>query len=306
MDNKYDLIVVGAGPAGITAAIYAARNNQKVIVIENEELGSMLTSHKIDNYPGFVNGISGKELYNNMKQQAIRFNVTFKNEIFFDLEDFGNYKTVKTEKTRYDGHAVIIATGINKKSQKKYKGEEEFIGRGVSYCAACDGAFFSDAVVSVFGKGNETSEEVLMLSEIARKVYYFINDNKLEVEHEIMEKLENTSKIELVYNAQLDEIFGEQLVKKVVVNVNNVKTEYDVDGIFLYLGTKSNFELYSIFANVDDSGMIITDENMETITKGIYAAGDIRKKSVRQVTTAVSDGTIAAMSAIKYIINLKK
>lgn len=305
---EYDLLIVGAGPAGMAAAIYAARANQKVLVIEKYGEGNLWNAHKIYNYPGFENGVNGEELYDKMKKQAQKFGAIFEDGIFLEIDEISEPKTIKTDKKSYKAYAVIIATGMNKKSAKKHKGEEEFSGRGVSYCAACDGAFFKDYTVAVFGNGEEAAEEALSLSQNAAKIYFFVNEKTINAEKNIIDMIEKNEKIEIVLDTYLEEIKGNNLVEAVVVKekTTNILKEYKVEGAFLYLGTKSNFELYSTFAKLDEYGAIVTNEKMETLSEGIYAAGDIRQKSVRQITTAVADGTIAALEALKYIMKIKK
>ncbi|OQY10277.1 MAG: thioredoxin reductase, partial [Fusobacteriia bacterium 4572_132] len=184
----------------------------------------------------------------------------------------------------------------------------EFLGRGVSYCATCDGAFFKNLDLSVFGQGEEAVEEALFLTKHAKKVYFFVKDDKLKCDKELYDMITQNEKVEIIYNRELKEIAGDQFVEKVIVeDVESKKEEkYEVAASFLYLGTKSNSQLFSMFAKLDAEGYIETNEKMETMMPGIYAAGDIRKKVLRQVVTAAADGAIAGTEAIKYIMKLKK
>ncbi|MCJ8342168.1 MAG: FAD-dependent oxidoreductase [Cetobacterium sp.] len=279
--NIYDLIIIGAGPAGLSAAIYAGRANLKVLVIEKEKTGSLIIAHKIDNYPGFPEGITGEELYEKMKNQAKKYNVHFKNAIFLGFDIQKDKRVIKTNFKNYITKSIIIASGWTKNNNSKIKGENEFIGKGVSYCANCDGAFTKNLVVGVFGDGEEAKEEASFLSRYAKEVRLFTN-------------------------VTLKEIKGKEFVETVEVEEDGKINSYELDYVFLYLGTKNITELYTEVATLNPQGYIKTDENMKTDIEGIFAAGDIREKNIRQVSTAISDGTIAAMGAIKYIAKNKK
>ncbi|MGL6115540.1 NAD(P)/FAD-dependent oxidoreductase [Cetobacterium sp. SF1] len=305
-NNIYDLIIVGAGPAGLSAAIYAGRANLKVLVLEKDNVGSLIMAHKIDNYPGFPSGMTGRDLYQQMKNQAINFKVEFKTATFLGVDVFSNPKIVKTDSENFSAHGVIIATGWSKNSNSKIPGEHEFIGKGVSYCATCDGAFTRGMTVSLFGKGEEVAEEALFLTRYAKNIQIFVSGESLQCNHDLLETLKSNEKISIILNAELKEISGTEYVEKAIVSVNGEEKTYKTDYAFLYLGTKSPSELYGEFAKLDNQGYILTDELMKTNIEGIFAAGDIRSKHIRQVTTATSDGTIAAMEAIKYTILKKK
>lgn len=302
----YDVAIIGGGPAGLTAAIYASRANLKVIVIEKEGIGSLLMAHKVDNYPGFEEGLTGIEIYTKMKKQAQRFGAEIINAIFLDLDISQNPRIVKTDKMNITAKTVIIAAGVSKLSGKKYPGEEEYVGKGVSYCAQCDGAFFRNVPVSVFGNGDEAAEEAIFLTRFASQVN-IISAEKFLCNKELRENIEQRDKIKIYEEFELKEIKGTEFVESVVIGNKDSNNEVELESAaaFMYLGTKNNFEMYSMFAEVDDQGYIVTDETMKTLEEGIFAAGDIRKKGVRQVTTAVADGTIAAIEAIRYI-NSKK
>lgn len=303
--DKYDVIIVGGGPAGLSAALYTARANFSTLVIEKEGEGALFMAHQIDNYIGFDKGHSGKELYQKMKNHAKEFGVDFKNATLFEIDPMSSPKIIKTNDQSYQADAIIIATGKGDKQGEKYLGEKEYLGKGVSYCATCDGAFFKNMTVSVFGNGNETAEEALFLTRYANKVLIFIKEDDMDCEWDLKNSLESNEKIELITNAFLEEIKGNEFVEEVVVNINENKKKYDVSAAFLYLGTKSSVDLYATFAKVDSKGFIETKENMETLVEGIFAAGDIRKKEVRQVVTAASDGAIAGISAVKYLMKIK-
>ena len=306
MSKVYDLIVIGGGPAGATAALYAGRSNLNVLVIEKPEVGALISAHKIDNYPGFPNGINGKELYETIQKQAQKFGAEFIEDTFLELDIYSHPRVVKASKGNYEGTGIIIATGWPKNNSKKIIGEKEFIGNGVSYCATCDGFFTKGRITSVFGNGHEAVEEALFLTKHAKQINVFCDKDDLEVEAELKEQLLSNENVKLFTNAKLLEVLGNQYVEKVKVNIAGEIKEMESDFAFLYLGTKSNNELYQGFAKLNDEGYIITDENMACEVEGVWAAGDIRERTVRQVTTAVADGTLAGIEAIKYVMKKKR
>lgn len=306
MSKVYDLIVIGGGPAGATAALYAGRSNLNVLVIEKPEVGALISAHKIDNYPGFPNGITGKELYETIQKQAQKFGAEFVEDTFLELDIYSHPRVVKASKGNYEGIGIIIATGWPKNNSKKIIGEKEFTGNGVSYCATCDGFFTKGRITSVFGNGHEAVEEALFLTKHAKEINVFCDKDDLEVEAELKEQLLSNENVKLFTNAKLVEVLGNQYVEKVKVDIAGEIKEMESDFAFLYLGTKSNNELYQGFAKLNDEGYIITDENMACEVEGVWAAGDIRERTVRQVTTAVSDGTLAGIEAIKYVMKKKR
>ena len=306
MSKVYDLIVIGGGPAGATAALYAGRSNLNVLVIEKPEVGALISAHKIDNYPGFPNGITGKELYETIQKQAQKFGAEFVEDTFLELDIYSHPRVVKASKGNYEGTGIIIATGWPKNNSKKIIGEKEFIGNGVSYCATCDGFFTKGRITSVFGNGHEAVEEALFLTKHAKQINVFCDKDDLEVEAELKEQLLSNENVKLFTNAKLLEVLGNQYVEKVKVDIAGEIKEMESDFAFLYLGTKSNNELYQGFAKLNDEGYIITDENMACEVEGVWAAGDIRERTVRQVTTAVADGTLAGIEAIKYVMKKKR
>ena len=306
MSKVYDLIVIGGGPAGATAALYAGRSNLNVLVIEKPEVGALITAHKIDNYPGFPNGITGKELYETIQKQAQKFGAEFVEDTFLELDIYSHPRVVKESKGNYEGTGIIIATGWPKNNSKKIIGEKEFIGNGVSYCATCDGFFTKGRITSVFGNGHEAVEEALFLTKHAKQINVFCDKDDLEVEAELKEQLLSNENVKLFTNAKLLEVLGNQYVEKVKVDIAGEIKEMESDFAFLYLGTKSNSELYQGFAKLNDEGYIITEENMGCEVEGVWAAGDIRERTVRQVTSAVADGTLAGIEAIKYVMKKKR
>ena len=302
----YDVIIVGGGPAGLTAGLYTSRAKLNTLIIEKKETGSLVMAHKVDNYPGFPMGISGKDLYKLMKEQTERFGANFVDATVLDFDVYSEEnKIVKTDKGNFRGKTVIIATGTGNSDNKKIKGEKELLGNGVSYCATCDGAFTKFMEVSLFGKGEEVAEEALFLTKFAKKIRIFVNASELKCNQEVFDALANSDKVEIIYNAELVEIKGNEYVESVDVKVDGELKNYSTAFAFLYLGTKSKAEMYGTIADLDNYGFIVTKDSLKINVDGMYAAGDIRSGVVRQVTVAVAEGTIAAMEVIKEILKKK-
>ena len=299
MNEKiYDVIIIGGGPAGLTAGIYVGRSKLSTLIIESEGIGSLLMAHKIDNYPGFPEGISGKELYTLMKKQAEKFGAEFLSATLlgFDVYSDTESKIVKTDKGNFKAKVVIIATGTGKNGNKKLKGEEEFLGKGVSYCATCDGAFTKNLNVSLLGQGEEVAEEALFLTKFSKTIKIFVNEKEFKCHKDTLNALTASGKVEIITDANVEEL---------VIEKDGETKNYPSDFAFLYLGTKNNTEMYGEFADLDNQGNIVTKDGLKINIEGMYAAGDIRSGVVRQVTTAVADGTVAAMEAIKEILKKK-
>ena len=302
----YDVIIVGGGPAGLTAGLYTSRAKLNTLIIEKKETGSLVMAHKVDNYPGFPMGISGKDLYKLMKEQTERFGANFVDATVLDFDVYSEEnKIVKTDKGNFRGKTVIIATGTGNSDNKKIKGEKELLGNGVSYCATCDGAFTKFMEVSLFGQGEEVAEEALFLTKFAKKIRIFVNASELKCNQEVCDALTNSDKVEIIYNAELVEIKGNEYVESVDIKVDGELKNYSTAFAFLYLGTKSKAEMYGTIADLDNYGFIVTKDSLKINVDGMYAAGDIRSGVVRQVTVAVAEGTIAAMEVIKEILKKK-
>lgn len=309
MENQekiYDIIIVGAGPAGLTAGIYASRGNLSTLILEKDGIGSMIMTHQVDNYPGFKAGTTGKEIYEAMKTQAINFGCEFRSATVLGFDPYDEVKIVKTDSGNFKTKYIIIATGLGKIGAKKVKGESKFLGAGVSYCATCDGAFTRGKTVSLVGKGDEIIEEALFLTKYAEKVNIFITADEIDCNQELKEVIEAKENVVINTKVKLLEIKGSDFVEELSLEINGEKKDINTDFVFLYLGTKNNLELYGEFASISAGGYIQTDESMKTRTDKMYAIGDIREKEIRQITTATSDGTIAASMIIKEILKSKK
>lgn len=302
--NKADLIIVGGGPAGLTSAIYSARALIDTIVIEKMLPGGqpILTTF-IENYPGFPEGISGPEFAERLESQARRFGARIitsqpVNEV---LKIDGGFE-IRTDGGPFFCNAVIIATGTSPR-KLNVPGEDTFTGRGVSYCAVCDGAFYKDKVVAVVGGGDSAIVEAIYLTRFASKVYVIHRRDQLRAEKILQERAFANSKISFIWNTVVQSIEGEKRVE--LLKLRDVKTgevsELHVDGIFVYIGSTPNSSMVKDLVAMDENGFIITDNFMRTSIPGIFAAGDVRSATFRQLATAVGDGAIAANSAEKYL-----
>ena len=286
----YDIVIVGAGPAGLTAAIYALRANKKVLVLEAKSYGGQIVNaSKVENYPGIAS-ISGFDFATNLYEQVKSLGAEFKFETVIRVEDH----TVITDSNTYKAKAIILATGaLNRKLN--IKGEKELIGKGVSYCATCDGNFYKNKDVAVIGGGNTALEDAIYLSNIAHKVYIIHRRDTFRGEDNYFSELKNKDNIEFINNDNFISINGDVCVTDIELdNGKNLK----VDGVFIAVGQEPKNDIFANIVDLDN-GYIKADENMHTNKKHIYAAGDTRVKGLRQLTTAVSDGAIAATEAIK-------
>lgn len=297
---KYDLIIIGAGPAGLTAAIYASRAGLKTLILEKGAPGGkVFLTHKIDNYPGYTS-ISGRDLAKEMHTHALSFGAKYEYGDVQRIEDFEEGKKVITSSEEYSTKAVIIATGTDNKKLNA-KGEDEFYGKGVSYCAVCDGNFFKGKDVAVIGGGNSALEEALYLAEICKTVTIVHRRDEFRGEAYVADKVRETENIKLKLDSELQEITGENLVNNINIinNKTKVESKVSVDGVFIYVGLKPITKAFSNYDILDNNKNIASDQNMRTRVKGIYSAGDVNAKGLRQISTAISDGAIAAQSVIE-------
>lgn len=300
----YDVVIIGGGPAGLTAGLYTARARLKSLLIERGFAGGqVMTIDWVENYPGFDEGISGVELSQRMERQAKRFGLEVIQGTVLKLHLHGEIKRAVLEEGKvYEAKAVIIATGANPKPLN-VKGEERYKGRGVSYCATCDGAFFKGKRIAVIGGGNSAVQEAIFLTRFAELVYIVHRRDKLRATKIIQERAFSNPKIKFIWNSSVEEIMGEDKVNALLLKNTNTGevSKLDVEGVFIYVGYKPNTEFLKGIVRLDKDNYIITDEEMATSVPGIFAAGDVRAKSLRQITTAVGDGALAAISAEKYI-----
>lgn len=288
----YDIIIVGAGPAGLTAALYARRANKSVLLLESKSYGGqIINAHLVENYPG-VDSISGFDLATSMFKQAINKGADIKYEtvvnITKDLE-------VTTNKNTYKGRSIILATGAQNR-KLNLPNETEFIGKGVSYCATCDGNFYKGKDVAIVGGGNTALEDALYLSDIANKVYLIHRRDTFRGEDKYIEEINNRSNIEVLTNSVVESINGTNLLESITLNDNRT---LNVSALFVAVGQEPKNEIFKDVIEIDEKGYIETKDDVHTNVEHIYVAGDCRNKSLKQLTTAVSDGSIAATVAIK-------
>lgn len=308
LEKEFDVVILGGGPAGFSAGIYTARGNVSTAILDVSMLGGQPSNYlELENYPAFMK-IGGFELMEKFEEHADMFGVQkfpMQEIEFIDL--VSSPKIIRTKEAEFRAKSVIIATGA-KPMKLGVKGEEEFVGRGVSYCAVCDGAFYKDKVVAIVGGGNSAVEEAIYLTKFASKVYIIHRRDELRADKIIQDRAAKNEKIEFVLNSVVCEIQGQDLVNNLILK--NTKTDemfnLAVDGVFPYIGITPNVENISGQITQDMAGFIITDETMKTSIDGVFAIGDVRKTPLRQVITAASDGAIAGVYAVKYIESLKE
>lgn len=296
----YDIIIVGCGPAGLTAAIYALRANKKILILEKDNIGGQITSSlKVENFPGFKQ-ISGNDLMNNLYEQAIDLGCEINIEEVIKIKD-GKIKTVITDENEYETKSLIIATGC-KNRLLGIDREEEFIGNGISFCVACDGAFYKDKVVAVIGGGNSAVINALSLSEICKKVYLIQNLDFLTAEDMLKERIKEKNNIEIMYNSKVVKLIGDDELKSIEISGKEDKI-IAIDGMFISIGQIPQNDIFKGIIDLNEQNYIKSIECL-TNKEGIFVAGDCREKKIRQLTTAAGDGTIAALEAINYLNNL--
>ena len=301
----YDIIVIGAGTAGMTAAVYGRRATKSVLLLEAKSYGGQIVSaHRIDNYPAEP-GISGFDFAQKLYEQTKALGAEFKFEKAVEIKDEGSTKTVVTVKDSYTAKAVIIATGSENR-KLGVEGEDKLVGRGISYCATCDGAFYRNKVVAVVGGGNTALEDALYLADLAQTVYLIHRRDEFRGEEANAERLRERENVKLVLNSTVTKLNAEKRLKSIeVTNKNGEVTELEVNGLFVAVGRVPENQNFASVAELDQAGYVAASENCRTKTPGIFAAGDNRVKEVRQLVTAASDGAVAATEAVKYIASLK-
>lgn len=313
MNNIYDLLIIGGGPAGLSAGLYAGRARLKTLIIEKEHTGGQIASTaEVVNYPGIVK-TAGPDLTNQMRIQAENFGVKFQTADVMGVDLEGEIKTVKTSSGDIQGRAVIIATGASPR-KLGFPGEIEYGGRGVAYCSTCDGEFFKGLEVLVIGAGFAAAEEAIYLTRFAKKVIIIAREPEFTCAKSIGDKVKANKNIEIRFNTEVVEAVGDDVLRsvKLINNVTNERSEYfppkedGTFGIFVFVGYQPQTDVFKGKIDMDRWGYILTDENMQTNIKGVYAAGDLRPKMLRQVVTAVADGAIAATDAERYVASEKE
>lgn len=303
INKVFDVVIIGSGPGGLTAALYVGRYRLDTLLIDKELLsgGQMVTTEWVENYPGFEEPILGNDLAKKMERQAINSGVQVLHTLVESVNLDGKIKEFKTSKGIIKSKTVIISTGAQPRLLN-IPGEKEYRGKGVSYCATCDGPFYPDKVIAVAGGGNTALEESLFLAKYAKKIYLIHRRDEFRADKIIQERVQANKKIEPILNSQIKEInFSDENNKFIELVQKDTKQNLNVDAVFIFIGIIPNNELFKNKLYLDDNGYIITDENMNTNISGVYAIGDIRSKELRQIATAVGDGAIAAYSAEKHL-----
>ena len=298
----YDIVIIGAGPAGLTAALYARRADKSVLLIEKENFGGQITfSPKVENYPTQMQ-ISGSELGQMMLDQVMEHGTQIEMAEVIGIIDEGNTKLVVTDAGQFEARSVIIAAG-SKHRQLGLPRENELVGKGVSYCAVCDGAFFAGAPVAIVGGGNTALQEAIMLSEYCTHVTIVQNLSGMTGEARLISILEQKENVTMIFDTLVTELKGEDQLE--AITLHNTKTNTDstlsVDGLFVAIGQKPENECFSNLTTLNEYGYIVSDEACLTDTPGVFVAGDCRTKTVRQITTATADGAVAALAACRYL-----
>lgn len=313
MEKIYDMIVIGGGPAGLTAGIYGGRAKLNVLVIEKEEKGGQIKiTSEVVNYPG-IKEISGSELVDKIKEQAKSFKNEFIQDEVIDMELHGDIKVIKTKSGKeYKGLSVVIATGASPR-KLNFPGEIEYSGRGVAYCATCDGEFFTGLDVFVIGGGFAAAEESMFLTKYAKKVHVIVREPEFTCARTIADKVLAHPKIDVRFNTEVLEATGDKFLRKILLknNITNEIEEFSPEdgetfGIFIFVGYEPQSKIFKNHVEIDKQGFILTNEDLMTNVTGVYAVGDIRPKKLRQVVTAVSDGAIASSNIEKYVFDLRE
>ncbi|MDB1103559.1 thioredoxin-disulfide reductase [Lentilactobacillus parabuchneri] len=306
MAKQYDVVIIGAGPGGMTAALYASRANLSVAMIDRGIYGGQMNNTaSIENYPGFKS-IMGPDLAQNMYDSSVNFGAEYVYGTVSSVEDHGDYKTIKTDEDELQAKVVIIATGSEYK-KLGITGEHEYGGKGVSYCAVCDGAFFKNKDVVVVGGGDSAIEEASYLAGIVNHVTVIHRRGQLRAQQVIQDRAFANDKIDFVWNSNVTEVLGDDnkvTGVKVVNNQTNEQSTIETSGVFIYVGLLPMTTAFEDLKITDADGWIKTNDQMETAIPGIYAIGDVRQKDLRQIATAVGEGGIAGQQAFKYVEKL--
>lgn len=305
--KQYDFIIIGAGPCGLSSGLYAARGKLKTLIIEKKSIGGQITlTKRVENYPGAPKNSTGASITQRMKEQAESFGCEIITDDVLNIDKKGELFYIYTKNDEFSCKACLIASGTKPK-QLNIKGEEKYIGMGVSYCAKCDAAFFKDMDVVVVGGGDSAFQEALYLSEFASKVTIVHRSDSFRASKSLQEKVFSHEKIDMILNSELTEIYGSDFVEGVKIFDKNLKNtyEYKTDGVFVFVGYSPCSENFKGVVSLDKEGYIITDNNLSTIVDGLYAGGDVRRGSLRQVITACADGAVSAINAQEHIRNIR-
>ena len=293
----YDIVIIGAGAAGLTSAIYAERALKKTLVLESSSYGGQIVNaSKIENYPAAPD-VSGFEFSNTLYNQAKDLGALVVFEKVMEIKSYDDYKEIITDKNKYKSKTVIIATG-SKNRKLNISNEDELVGKGISYCATCDGAFYRDKTVAIVGGGNTALSDALYLSDIAKKVYLIHRRDEFRGEAAILDEIKNRNNIEIICRSSVVKLNGIDKLESIELSS---KEKIEVDGLFVAIGRVPETKFIENLISLDEYGYIIASEDCHTKVPGIFVAGDNRKKEVRQLVTATSDGAVAAMEAINYI-----
>ncbi|MDD4688844.1 MAG: FAD-dependent oxidoreductase [Eubacteriales bacterium] len=297
----YDVAIIGAGPAGLTAAVYARRADKSAVIIEKEAFGGQIThSPKVENFPGIISA-SGNEIAENMVEQVLNLGADIEMDTVLSIEEQGDIKIIKGEYAEYSAKTVIIAAG----SKHRHLGlpeEEGFIGNGVSYCAVCDGAFHAGQRVVVVGGGNTALQDAVMLSDICTEVILVQNLDYFTGEKKLLEILETKDNVKFITGSVVKKLEGDKGIERVIIeNTKGEQSAIETDGVFVAIGQQPENDIFKNLVGLNEYGYIEADENCLTKSKGIFVAGDCRSKYVRQIATAVADGATAALAACRYL-----
>lgn len=302
----YDIIIVGAGTAGLTAAIYARRASKKILVLEAKNYGGqIINTLDIENYPAEPH-ISGFDYATKIYNQAKDLGAEIVFEKVISINNKKDYKEITTNKNTYKSKALILATGSDNRKLGIEK-EKDFIGKGISYCATCDGAFYKGKNVAIVGGGNTAIDDAIYLSDVANKVYLIHRREEFSAEQVLIDSLKEKKNVEIIYSSNITRIIGDKKLEKIeITNTKGDTKEIEIDGLFIAVGRIPENENFSKIINLDKFGYVVASEDCKTNVDGIFVAGDCRTKKVRQLVTAASDGAVAAMNAISYIRNIDK
>ena len=303
----YDIVIIGGGPAGLTAGIYATRALMKTLLLEKIAPGGLvITTEKVENYPGFAEGVNGYELMEQMIKQAGKFGLETISEEAIGISQKDKVFHIKTILQDYQALSVIIASGTIYRNLG-VEGEQAFTGRGISYCATCDAPLFRNKEVVVVGGGDAAIEEALFLTKFVKKIYLVHRRDKLRASAILQERAKQNPKIEFIWNSVINRIYGKSKIEKVTIRniLDNSEQELNIDGIFVFIGFEPKTVFLKDFVELDKEGYVVTDYEMKTSHSGIFAAGDVRSNALRQIITACGDGARAAVSSQHFVENLK-